>query len=96
MNEPATPAAADILAAVSYSSLPRGTCCVPRTSSRRWRSRQPATTSTLTVPLPAAPAPDPASPGLVRRIVDGLLGTAVPAGWADRGYVLKGDRCGRA
>ena len=26
MNEPATPAAADVLAAVSYSSLPRGTC----------------------------------------------------------------------
>ena len=49
----------------------------------------------LTVRLPAAPAPDPASPGLVRRILDGLLGTAVPAGWADRDYVLKGTAAGR-
>src|ERR1022692_2949433 len=25
-----------------------------------------------------------------RRVLDGLLGTAVPAGWTDRDYVLKG------
>ena len=43
----ASPAASPAsVADLSYSSLPRGTCCVPRTSSRRWRSRQPATTST--------------------------------------------------
>jgi Mycothiol maleylpyruvate isomerase N-terminal domain len=44
----------------------------------------------LTVQLPAAPAADPASLGLVRRVLDGLLGTVVPTGWTDRDYVLKG------
>jgi hypothetical protein len=44
----------------------------------------------LTVQLPAAPAADAASLRLVRRVLDGLLGTAVPTGWTDRDYVLKG------
>jgi hypothetical protein len=44
----------------------------------------------LTVQLPAAPAADPASLRLVRRVLDGLLGAAAPAGWTDRDYILKG------
>jgi hypothetical protein len=40
----------------------------------------------LTVQLPAAPA----SLGLVRRVLDGLLGAALPASWEDRDYALKG------
>lgn len=44
----------------------------------------------LTVSLPAAPEPDPASLALVRRVLDGLLGSAFPAGWDDVTYALKG------
>lgn len=44
----------------------------------------------LTVELPAAPAPDPSSLRLVRRVLDGLLGCPVPVDWDDRGYALKG------
>jgi len=44
----------------------------------------------LTVSLPSAPAPDPASLALVRRVLDGLLGTPLPAGWDDRDCALKG------
>jgi Mycothiol maleylpyruvate isomerase N-terminal domain len=63
----------------------------------------------LTVSLPSAPAPDTASLALVRRVLDGLLGTAsasgtgnagaaggggAPGEWDDRTYALKGT--GRA
>ena len=48
----------------------------------------------LTVGRPAADAPDPAALGLVRRVLDGLLGRNVPVGWDDRTYALKGT--GRA
>ena len=44
----------------------------------------------LSVELPDAPAPDPAALALVRRVLDGLLGTAVPLGWDDRTYALRG------
>ena len=44
----------------------------------------------LTVGLPAAPPPDAASLALVRRVLDGLLGTPMPGGWDDRTYALKG------
>ena len=44
----------------------------------------------LTVSLPSAPDPDPASLALVRRVLDGLLGTPLPAGWDDRDCALKG------
>jgi len=44
----------------------------------------------LTAGLPAAPPPDAASLALVRRVLDGLLGTPVPGGWDDRTYALKG------
>jgi hypothetical protein len=44
----------------------------------------------LTVSLPSAPAPDPASLALVRRVLDGLLGAPLPAGWDDRDCALKG------
>jgi hypothetical protein len=44
----------------------------------------------LTVQLPAAPAPDSASLGLVRRVLDGLLGGALPVRWEDRDYALRG------
>jgi len=44
----------------------------------------------LTVGLPWAPEPDPAALALVRRVLDGLLGVAMPAGWDDRTYALKG------
>jgi hypothetical protein len=44
----------------------------------------------LTVQLPDAPAPDAAALRLVRRVLDGLLGTPVPVGWDDREYALKG------
>ncbi len=48
----------------------------------------------LTVRLPAAPPPEPASLALVRRVLDGLLGTPMPGGWDDATYALKGT--GRA
>ncbi len=44
----------------------------------------------LTVGLPSAPEPDPASLALVRRMLNGLLGTAMPGNWDDRTYALKG------
>jgi uncharacterized protein (TIGR03083 family) len=44
----------------------------------------------LTVGLPGAPPPDAASLALVRRVLDGLLGTPMPGGWDDRTYALKG------
>jgi uncharacterized protein (TIGR03083 family) len=44
----------------------------------------------LTVGLPGAPPPDAASLALVRRVLDGLLGTPMPGGWDDRIYALKG------
>ena len=44
----------------------------------------------LTVGLPAAPPPDAASMTMVRRVLDGLLGTRMPGDWDDRTYALKG------
>jgi hypothetical protein len=48
----------------------------------------------MTVELVSAPAPAPASLGLVRRVLDGLAGHAVPVAWDDTTYALKGT--GRA
>jgi uncharacterized protein (TIGR03083 family) len=48
----------------------------------------------LTAGLPASPPPDAASLALVRRVLDGLLGTPMPGDWDDRTYALKGT--GRA
>ena len=44
----------------------------------------------LTVALPSAPEPDPASLALVRRVLTGLLGTPLPAFWDDITAALKG------
>jgi Mycothiol maleylpyruvate isomerase N-terminal domain len=44
----------------------------------------------LTVFLAAAPAPDPVSLGLVRRVLNGLAGAALPGGWDDVTCALKG------
>jgi Mycothiol maleylpyruvate isomerase N-terminal domain len=44
----------------------------------------------LTVSLPSAPPPDPASLALVRRVLDGLLGSPLPASWDDAGAAVKG------
>jgi len=44
----------------------------------------------LTVALPAAPRPDPAPLALVRRVLDGLLGHPLPAGWDGVSGALKG------
>jgi uncharacterized protein (TIGR03083 family) len=44
----------------------------------------------LTVALPTAPAPDPASLALVRRILTGLLGAPLPDSWDDVTAALKG------
>jgi uncharacterized protein (TIGR03083 family) len=44
----------------------------------------------LTAGLPDAPPPDAASLALVRRVLDGLLGTPLPGDWDDRTYALKG------
>ena len=44
----------------------------------------------MTAALPAAPPPDPASLALVRRVLDGLLGTPMPGDWDDATYALKG------
>jgi len=44
----------------------------------------------LTVALAWAPSPDAASLALVRRVLDGLLGAPMPAGWDDRTCALKG------
>jgi hypothetical protein len=48
----------------------------------------------LTVSLPSAPPPGPASLALVRRVLDGLLGTPLPASWDDVSAAVKGT--GRA
>jgi Mycothiol maleylpyruvate isomerase N-terminal domain len=42
------------------------------------------------VGLASAPPPDAASLALVRRVLDGLLGTPLPGDWDDRTYALKG------
>ena len=44
----------------------------------------------LTVDLPGAPAADPASLGLVRRVLAGLLGAQIPGFWGDVAAALKG------
>jgi hypothetical protein len=44
----------------------------------------------MTVDLPGAPAPDPASLALVRRVLAGLLGAPLPGSWDDVTAVLKG------
>jgi hypothetical protein len=44
----------------------------------------------LTIAIPTAAAPDPLSLGLVRRVLDGILGESPPDGWDDLTYVLKG------
>jgi Mycothiol maleylpyruvate isomerase N-terminal domain len=44
----------------------------------------------LTVDLPGAPAPDPASLALVRRVLSGLLGAPLPGSWDDVTAALKG------
>jgi hypothetical protein len=44
----------------------------------------------LTVELPAAPPPDPASLALTRQTLDALLGEPLRAGWDDLTYALKG------
>jgi uncharacterized protein (TIGR03083 family) len=40
--------------------------------------------------LPSAPGPNASCLALVRRVLDGLLGIPVPAGWDDPAYALKG------
>ena len=44
----------------------------------------------LTLALPAAPAPDPASLALTRRVLTGLLGASLPAAWDDVTAALMG------
>ncbi len=44
----------------------------------------------LTVDLPSAPEPDPASLALVRRVLTGLLGAPLPDSWDDATAALKG------
>lgn len=44
----------------------------------------------LTVGVPSAGPADPAALGLVRRVLDGLLGSPMPGSWDDRTYALKG------
>jgi uncharacterized protein (TIGR03083 family) len=44
----------------------------------------------MTVALPGAPSPDPASLALVLRVLDGLLGAPLPASWDDVTAALKG------
>ena len=44
----------------------------------------------LTVNLPSAPPPDPASLALVRRVLDGLLGSPLPASWDGVAAAVKG------
>ena len=44
----------------------------------------------LTVCQPGAPVPDPASLGLVRRVLAGLLGAPLPDAWDDVAAALKG------
>lgn len=44
----------------------------------------------MTVCIASAPPADPASLGLVRRVLDGLLGSELPDLWDDVTYTLKG------
>jgi len=44
----------------------------------------------LTVDLPSAPPPDPVSLALVRRVLEGLLGSPLPASWGDASAAVKG------
>jgi hypothetical protein len=44
----------------------------------------------LTTGLAAVPPPDAESLALVRRVLDGLLGTPMPGTWDDQTYALKG------
>ena len=44
----------------------------------------------MTVALPAAPRPDPASLALVRQVLDQLAGSPLPASWDDVTCALKG------
>jgi hypothetical protein len=44
----------------------------------------------LTVDLPSAPPSDPASLALVRRVLEGLLGSPLPAGWDDASAAVRG------
>ena len=44
----------------------------------------------LTVDLPSVPPPDPVSLTLVRRVLEGLLGSPLPAGWGDASAAVKG------
>lgn len=44
----------------------------------------------LTADLPSAPPPDPASLALARRVLEGLLGSPLPAGWDDVSAAVKG------
>ena len=44
----------------------------------------------LTVDLPSSPPPDPVSLTLVRRVLEGLLGSPLPASWGDASAAVKG------
>jgi Mycothiol maleylpyruvate isomerase N-terminal domain len=44
----------------------------------------------LTVDLPSVPPPDPVSLTLVRRVLEGLLGSPLPASWGDASAAVKG------
>jgi hypothetical protein len=44
----------------------------------------------LTVDLPSAPPPDPVSLTLVRQVLEGLLGSPLPASWGDASAAVKG------
>jgi hypothetical protein len=44
----------------------------------------------VTVELPDAPPPAPASLRVTRETLDALLGEPVPVGWDDQTYALKG------
>ncbi|MGI8451464.1 MAG: maleylpyruvate isomerase N-terminal domain-containing protein [Streptosporangiaceae bacterium] len=44
----------------------------------------------LTVDLPTAPPPAPASLALVRRVLEGLLGSPLPASWGDVTAAVRG------
>ena len=45
----------------------------------------------VTVELPDAPPPAPASLRVTRETLDALLGEPVPMGWDDQTYALKGS-----
>ena len=44
----------------------------------------------LTAALPSAPPPDPAPLALVRRVLEGLLGSPLPGRWDDASAAVKG------